>query len=210
MGGDGGSVDAGARADGATHARCDRAQRTLRVHILGPSGSGTTTLAREVARIRGVPSFDTDDFYWLPSDPPFQAKRTIPERLCLLRDALENAPAWTLSGSLAGWGDPLVPLFDLVVFLELDPDIRMERLRRREVERYGPARIGPGGDLEQGHAAFMEWAARYEHGGLEMRSRRTHDEWLGRLPTACRLIRLDSSLPVQALVARIAIHLVTD
>jgi adenylate kinase family enzyme len=43
-----------------------------RVHILGASGSGTTTLAQALAARLGCPHYDTDHYYWLPSDPPFQ------------------------------------------------------------------------------------------------------------------------------------------
>jgi hypothetical protein len=41
------------------------------------------------------------------------------------------------------WGDDVaIPLFELVVFLSLSQDIRMERLHRREHARFG-ARILP-------------------------------------------------------------------
>ena len=36
---------------------------------------------------------DTDAFYWLATDPPFQTSRTIPERLAMLEAALGAARA---------------------------------------------------------------------------------------------------------------------
>jgi uridine kinase len=42
-----------------------------RVHILGASGAGTTTLAQALAARLGCPQYDVDDYFWLPSDPPF-------------------------------------------------------------------------------------------------------------------------------------------
>ena len=41
-----------------------------RIHILGASGSGTTTLGRALAARLQCPHFDTDDCFWLPTDPP--------------------------------------------------------------------------------------------------------------------------------------------
>lgn len=41
------------------------------IHILGASGSGTTTLARALAVKTGYAHFDTDDYFWLPTKVPF-------------------------------------------------------------------------------------------------------------------------------------------
>ena len=68
----------------------------------------------------------------------------MPERLDRLAQALAGAPRWVLSGSLTGWGDPLIPTFDLVVFLYVTPETRLARLLERERRRFG-ADIEPGG-----------------------------------------------------------------
>jgi adenylate kinase family enzyme len=173
-----------------------------RIHVVGASGSGTTSLAAAVARTLGVPHFDTDEFYWVKTNPPFREKRPIPERLELLGRALDEAgDSWVLSGSLAGWGDPLVPRFDLVVFLTLDRDVRMARLRAREVIRYGAARVRAGGDLAEATEDFLAWAARYDDAGPEQRSRVGHEAWLALLP--CPVLRLDSSAPIEELCRQV-------
>ncbi|MFP3335570.1 LysR family transcriptional regulator, partial [Pseudomonas sp. SIMBA_064] len=38
---------------------------------------------------------------------------------------------------LRGWGDPMLPQFTHVVFLRLDTETRLHRLRLREMQRYG-------------------------------------------------------------------------
>ena len=38
-----------------------------RIHILGASGSGTTTLGRALAERLQCRHFDTDDYFWLPT-----------------------------------------------------------------------------------------------------------------------------------------------
>jgi len=86
-----------------------------------------------------------------------------------------------VSGSLCGWGDVAIPLFELVVFLWIPHDIRMERLRQREHERFGE-RILPGGDMYESPQAFLAWASSYDDGDVHIRSRRRHEQWLGTLP----------------------------
>lgn len=152
-----------------------------RIHILGASGSGTTTLGRVLAKHIQCPHFDTDTYFWLATDPPFTEQRKHTARQQLLMRDLTTHEAWVLSGSLCGWGDEAIPLFDLVVFLWIPQDVRLERLRQREHERYGE-RITPGGDMHEQSQAFLGWAASYDDRGLEMRSRRRHEQWLGTLP----------------------------
>jgi adenylate kinase family enzyme len=164
------------------------------VHILGASGAGTTTLAAAVAARLGYAHLDTDDFFWLPTDPKFEAIRARPERQALLGEALARPGGWVLSGSLCGWGDVFIPLFDLVVFISLPPDIRLARLARREAGRYGAGAIAPGGAHHARYEAFMAWAAAYETGSVE-RNRAMHEQWLTTLP--CPVLRLTSVAPVR-------------
>jgi adenylate kinase family enzyme len=176
-----------------------------RIHILGASGSGTSLLAVEIARRYGHRHLDTDDYYWRPTSPPFREKRPADERLALLRRALRESSAWVLSGSLCGWGDPLVPEFQLVVFVYVPTPIRLARLARRELGRYGAEAIAPGGSLHRAHEEFMDWAGRYDAGDPEMRSRAMHDTWLARI--ACPVVRLEGDVAVRDQLRRIAAQL---
>jgi adenylate kinase family enzyme len=106
----------------------------MRIHIVGASGAGTTTLGRALAGRFTCPHLDTDDAFWLPSDPPFQRIRDRAERQAVLGAELTRYPHWVLSGSLCGWGDLFVPLFQRVVFLWVPPDDIPERCRRLHEE----------------------------------------------------------------------------
>lgn len=59
-----------------------------RLRITDAPGSGRTTLSAALAKTLGCRHFDTNDFYWLPADPPFRTKRHTNERLSLLNSAL--------------------------------------------------------------------------------------------------------------------------
>ena len=152
-----------------------------RIHIFGASGSGTSSLASALAARHGHRHLDTDDFYWLPTVPPYERARPPEARLALLASALAQSPSWVLSGSLCGWGDSFIPEFDLVVFLVVPTPVRLTRLRAREAVRYGHLAIAPGGELHDAHVAFLDWAGRYDAGGAEMRSRVFHEAWLSTL-----------------------------
>lgn len=54
-----------------------------RLHVLGASGAGATTLGRAIATAWSVPHADSDDYYWMPTDPAFTTPRTVPERVDL-------------------------------------------------------------------------------------------------------------------------------
>lgn len=159
-----------------------------RIHIFGASGSGTTTLAKALADTIGYQHFDTDDYFWMQTDPLYQNIREKIERQELLRTVLNQSNSWVLSGSLCGWGDFAISMFELVVFLYLPSDIRMQRLRKREIERFGR-------DIEQlnhpghhGYKAFLEWAMAYDQGGLDIRSKSSHNKWIATLP--CPVVRI--------------------
>jgi hypothetical protein len=129
----------------------------------------------------GVAHLDTDDFYWMPTDPPFTSMRPLDHRLSLLEAELSGQTSWVLSGSLISWGEALVPRFDLVVFLYLRPDVRLERLLARERQRYG-ADIDPGGRMYEHHKEFIAWAKGYDAADFEGRSLARHRAWIAGLP----------------------------
>ncbi len=173
------------------------------IHITGASGSGVSTLGRALAARTGAAPLDTDDFYWLPLKPDYTHKRPIPERLAMIQDAMAKAGArgWILSGSISDWGKPLVPWFRHVVFVKSPTEIRLARLRAREVERYGAEAISPGGDRHRAYREFVEWAADYDGGKVAGRNLARHEAFLAAM--TCPVVRLDGSLETGALVEEV-------
>lgn len=173
----------------------------MRVHIFGASGSGTTTLGRAIAGKTRATFLDTDDFYWRPTNPPFQEVCPHQDRLLQLEEAVSGSKSWILSGSLCGWGDPLISLFDLVVFLWVPAEVRVARLRMRERERFGAQALAPGGALHAQHEAFIAWAHTYDKRDLFVRSLTQHEAWLAQLP--CPTLRFEGVSSVESQVARV-------
>lgn len=164
------------------------------IHIYGASGSGTTTLAKYMSEKLEYACLDTDDYFWKPTNPPYQEKRNISERLDFMKKDILKSSKVVISGSLVDWGDELIPLFTLAIRLHTATDIRMERLKRREYEHFG-SRIEKGGDMYVNHQEFLAWAAAYDSGDIHMRSKAKHDEWQKLLQ--CRQMVLDGSKDVE-------------
>ena len=158
-----------------------------RIHIFGASGSGTTTIAKNISEKFGYEHFDTDNYYWYPTEMPFTEARPVDERLQLMKTDLENHDKWILSGSLDGWGDPLIPLFELVIFVYVPQSVRIERLRERELKRYGKEALS-GGSRYESAKEFIEWAAGYDSGLLPGRSLLRHEKWIAGLE--CEVIKI--------------------
>ena len=176
-----------------------------RIHIFGASGSGTTTLGKSLAERLNIPLLDTDDYFWEAAEVPYTRKREQIQRIELLKTDLDHYPEWVLSGSLCGWGDFAIPMFTFAVFLWVPEVLRLSRLREREVTRFGPEALAPGGWFYEHHTTFMEWAAQYDSAGPEMRSRALHEEWMKNLP--CRLVRFEQPLSADIMTAQVAEYL---
>lgn len=170
------------------------------VHIYGAAGSGTSTLGKSLNNCYGYKHLDTDDYFWLLTNPPFIKKRPREERIVLLKRDIHNAPKVVISGALCGWGDELIQLFDLVVRLVVPSDVRINRLEQREYQRFGK-RICSGGDMYEEHIKFIKWASEYDNGDVTMRSKAEHDEW-SKIIT-CKHIVLDGTLSIPQLIEEI-------
>ena len=169
------------------------------IHIVGASGAGTSTLGQALEREYGYKWLDTDGYFWQKTDPPFVKSLPHEERVKLLSAAVEKHPKCVISGSLCGWGDVFIPRFDLVVFIDTPTDIRIERLEKREAERFGE-RIRNGGDMYDNHIDFIEWAKGYD-ASSDGRCRKVHEEWLKNI--SCSILRLDGTKTVNELLEQI-------
>ena len=158
--------------------------------VTGASGSGTSTLGAALATELGVSHVDTDEYYWLLTKPPFISKRDPAERLETLVEDLHQKQNVVVSGSVLNWGHELEDAFDIIVFLYLDATVRVERLKRREIELFGRA-----------NPEFLEWAALYDEGPPEGRSLAKHRTWLE--ARSCPVLELHGNLSVGERVAAV-------
>lgn len=160
-----------------------------KLHIFGASGSGTTTIAKIIRDRLGHEHFDSDNYFWQNTKDPFTVERQRDECLQLMKDEIGHCNKWVLSGSLSGWGEELFTYFDLVVFVYVPKEIRLERLKKREYERYGE-RVLPGGNRYEQSNSFLEWAMAYDNGTRNGRSLPKHEALLRTVE--CPVIRIEN------------------
>lgn len=176
----------------------------MKLYIFGASGSGVTTLGGYLSANLAKPYFDSDEFFWEPSTPPFTVKREPAVRNAMLETALAAHDSWILGGSLVSWN--LQPAFDLAVFLWIPPEIRMERLKKRELERYGDV-IYTDPERNALYNEFLDWAAGYDSKTPNgRRSLQLHEAWMKTLP--CPVLELRGDLTTEeradAIISRLA------
>ncbi len=165
----------------------------MHIHLLGPSGSGTSSLGKAISEELNIPWFDSDDIFWEPTNLPFTSKRSIEQRQKKLKKINKHNKSWIISGSMLQWGDFLRDEIDLIVYLYVEKDIRIKRLVKREKERFGD-RILPGNDMYDNHQAFITWAESYEDGDLNMRSKKSETKWIKE--AKCKVLKIEKEIPI--------------
>ncbi|MCF5704375.1 adenylate kinase [Pseudomonas syringae] len=171
----------------------------MRIYITGASCAGVTTLGQHLALLLGIRQVDVDDFFWMPTNPPFTTKRSVSERVSLMQQELGDDD-WVLTGSCIDWGDALIAHADLIVFVVTPTSVRLERLAAREKQRFGE-RIAPGGDMHEIHVAFREWASQYDNPDFSGRNRAWHEAWLS--AQTASVLRLDGTISPEKMAAHV-------
>lgn len=171
----------------------------MKIHIMGAAGSGTSTLGEALGKVLPHEHLDTDDYFWMEK---YTEQRPVEERKKLLEEDLNTYDDVILSGALCGWGDSFRSSFDLIIFLWIPEAIRLQRLADREFVRYGKASLYGGSHYEQSQA-FLEWASLYDQGGLDVRSRIQHENWLK--DVSCPVLKIEEDYST-----RKRVHIVLD
>ena len=98
-----------------------------------------------------------------------------------------------ISGCMMTWGPEWHHAFDLVVFIRLEDEVRMARLRQREVDRYGEE-LTDNENIKENSRLFLEWASQYENPHFTGNTLKFHSAWLKSCPA--HILRLDGRDPL--------------
>lgn len=151
------------------------------INIIGASGSGTTTLGKQLASTLGYTHLDSDQYFWEKTVLPFEEKREASVRNTLLKDDLEQNSSVVLSGPIFHWGDNLTSFFDVVIFLYVPQAVRMQRLEQREKTLYGSL-MDIVDEMKVKYNDFMLFASRYEDETFQStRTLHAQNAWLNSL-----------------------------
>lgn len=177
----------------------------MKILLFGASGSGTTTLGKELEKNSSFVHLDVDDYYWKQTEPPFQEKISLSERNENLKADFQKHANAIITGSMVSWGKEWETAFDLAIFIHLNNDERMKRLRKRERERYGE-KLLTDHTTQQTSEAFLEWASQYENPDFDGRSLKIHNDWMELLD--CNLLRIDGALELERKVEKVLAKIV--
>jgi adenylate kinase family enzyme len=176
---------------------------------MGPSGSGTTTLAKELSKKLKISQEDTDNMFWEQTDPPFSVQRNIED----LHNCFYNFTSqdqFILSGDVLNWGipkDTLLKIFKHIIYLYTPWEIREKRIRDRENKRFGN-RIKFGGDMYQTHEDFIQWASKYESDRQIGRNRLSQKNFIKHfLDKSENILEIEKDLPLKSVVEKSLVFL---
>ena len=169
-----------------------------RILVYGVTGSGKTTLARQIGEITGLPWHSVDDeIGWLPGwvERAKSEQRDLAERIVASED-------WVLDTAYGGWRDVVVPRTELIVALDYPRLVSLTRLLRRTARRTITREVVCNGNRETlrqalSRASIIAWhfrsysrkraqIAKWENDPAappltRLRSQRTTDKWLAAL-----------------------------
>ena len=101
-----------------------------RIVVVGTTGSGKTTVARQLAQILGVPHVELDALHWEPNWTP-AAPKVFRERAA----AAVHEESWVLDGNYSAVRDIVWPRAETLVWLDYPFVTTFVQLFRRTLQR---------------------------------------------------------------------------
>ena len=163
--------------------------------VFGASGAGATTLGKEIAQRLNFQHLDIDDYLWCWNTKiPYTVVRSREERTKHLMNDIKKYPNFVISGTIFNDRKLFEHLFDLAVFISTPAEVCAERVRIRELARWGD-RVLPGGDMYKTtrfHGDFNDYIAnaqKYDTADVSKFGLKLHKQWVSELP--CPVLHLD-------------------
>ena len=105
-----------------------------RIHVMGNSSSGKSTLGRQLSEVLGLPFVEADAINWEPHWVGLNA--TDPERFHRLLVEATAGPGWVVAGSYSGFSQRAFwDRLQTVVWLDLPMPLLLWRMLRRSWRR---------------------------------------------------------------------------
>lgn len=164
------------------------------IMITGSSGAGKTTLGEVLAKELGYIFVDIDEYIWRKdTEIPFSIMYSKDEKISRLQDAISDCEHFVMAGSMDSFHEYFDPYFEMVVHLQTEEKIRVRRVHKREMSRFGN-RILEGGDMYEKHLRMLTDITGYDYGigGCTLQQ---HKKWINSLD--CKTLYLDGADPLE-------------
>ena len=173
------------------------------IAIIGLNGAGKSTLAHVLAKKLHYFEIDVEDYY-LPAQRssrinalegktsadanfiPYLSPKAKSEVEFAIRKDINCYPQFVLSGVTLNWSESILSQIDIVFYLHVPLNERLQRIRSREAQRFG-SRILPGGDMYDQHIEFLN--------KVENRSEQEITRSLENL--SCPVVNVEKLLPLR-------------
>lgn len=178
-----------------------------RIHVIGNSGSGKSTVGARLAEVLRVPFVELDALNWLPdwqglnATDPAELDRRIADATC--------GDAWVVAGSYFEFSQRIFwPRLETVVWLDLPRSLLLRRVLARSWRRWRTKELLWGTNRENFWHQLMVWrgedslvwwvVTQHARKRAEMIAARADPRW-----SHIHFVRLSSDAQVQALLARV-------
>lgn len=163
--------------------------RMKRILVIGSSGAGKSTFARNLGEKTGLKVIHLDKLYWKPNwvetIDKDEWKRVVQKTL--------GGDAWIIDGNYSGTMEMRLEKCDTVIFLDLPRAVCVYRILKRVALSYGKTRVDMAeGCPEQFDWEFIKWVWNYP-----TRTKPEVEALLTRFGGEKKIIRLKSKKEVE-------------
>jgi adenylate kinase family enzyme len=169
-----------------------------KIVVIGTSGSGKTTVARELARRLGVPHVELDALFHGPGwveTPAEEFRRRV--------TAATDESGWVVDGNYdSKLGDLVLERADTVVWLDMPLRVALSRVTRRTIRRIRAGEELWNANRESWRGGFVGWESMFVWTiRSHLRQRRLRPARLARHPNL-RVVRLRSAREVESYLSK--------
>ncbi|MBP3361929.1 MAG: AAA family ATPase [Clostridia bacterium] len=153
--------------------------------VFGGNGSGKTTLGRELAQVLKYKHIDIEDYYFNDAEIPYSAPRSREECIALMLADIEEYGSFVLSSVRGNLDEKISAMYEFAIYLSAPLEIRLERVKKRALEKFGE-RVLAGGDMYEQEQRFFDFVA--------SRSLEDIERWAETV--TCPVIKVDAAKPI--------------